>query len=344
MVWRWPPTRSPATTGSSAGRPSRARSPSTTTRGRRATTPTSTRGPTRRRRRSAGILVAAPPAPARSSTSGAGPAWSARRCASCGYDGRLVGLDISSVSLRLARESGAYDEARDADLQRPLPLDTAARRRGGLRRRDDLPRRRSRRCGASSRASSPRRARRRDPARGPVGAAPLPGRRRPARGGRRLDTGRRHGPAPYLPRVRHALGESRLLLRRRGGRLIVVRRVVAAHLAGGREVAAQVGADSRMTVAPASANRAPAAVPATAAGDPRRRVEADRGTVGDGVDQADPLLASARPPTTPPTRSRPWDRRRAARCRPAAVPRPTTRRHRTRPARWRRSTCRAPGR
>jgi len=43
-----------------------------------------------------------------------------------GFAGRLVGLDISSVSLRLAQESGAYDDVRPADLQQPLPVDDDA--------------------------------------------------------------------------------------------------------------------------------------------------------------------------------------------------------------------------
>ncbi len=40
-----------------------------------------------------------------------------------GFTGRVVGLDISQVSLELAQQSGAYDDLQPADLQQPLPLD-----------------------------------------------------------------------------------------------------------------------------------------------------------------------------------------------------------------------------
>ena len=40
-----------------------------------------------------------------------------------GFAGRLVGLDLSAASLELARQSGAYDSAEQADLQQRLPVD-----------------------------------------------------------------------------------------------------------------------------------------------------------------------------------------------------------------------------
>jgi len=73
----------------------------------------------------AGILVGLAPRPGSVVDVGCGTGLVGKAMRSYGYDGRLVGLDISSVSLRLAQESGAYDEARQADLQRPLPLDAA---------------------------------------------------------------------------------------------------------------------------------------------------------------------------------------------------------------------------
>jgi len=42
-----------------------------------------------------------------------------------GYEGRLVGLDISEASLQIARQAGAYDELRPADLQQPLEIPDA---------------------------------------------------------------------------------------------------------------------------------------------------------------------------------------------------------------------------
>ncbi|MDX6325367.1 MAG: hypothetical protein QOK15_1721, partial [Nocardioidaceae bacterium] len=40
-----------------------------------------------------------------------------------GYAGRLLGLDISRASLRIAEEGGMYDSLEPADLQKPLDLE-----------------------------------------------------------------------------------------------------------------------------------------------------------------------------------------------------------------------------
>lgn len=40
-----------------------------------------------------------------------------------GCTGRIVGLDISQASLRIARRTGAYDALEPADLQQPLPVE-----------------------------------------------------------------------------------------------------------------------------------------------------------------------------------------------------------------------------
>jgi SAM-dependent methyltransferase len=71
----------------------------------------------------AGTLLDLDPRPGSVLDVGCGTGLVGKALRSLGYDGRLVGLDISSVSLRLALESGAYDEVREADLTRPLPVD-----------------------------------------------------------------------------------------------------------------------------------------------------------------------------------------------------------------------------
>jgi ubiquinone/menaquinone biosynthesis C-methylase UbiE len=39
-----------------------------------------------------------------------------------GFEGRLLGLDISAASLEIAEQGGAYDSLERADLQQPLPV------------------------------------------------------------------------------------------------------------------------------------------------------------------------------------------------------------------------------
>ena len=101
------------------------------------------------------------------------------------------------------------------------------------------------------------------------------------------------------PRARHVqhrpVGRLSALALLRGTRSelqrgLVVRRVVAAHLACRCEVAAEVRADSRDRRS-GQGEPGPRAVPSAPAGDPRRGVDADGETVGDRVDEADPLLA-----------------------------------------------------
>jgi hypothetical protein len=70
---------------------------------------------------------------------------------------------------------------------------------------------------------------------------------------------------------------------------LVVSRVVATYLACRREVAAQVGADSRHGRS-GQGKLGRAVVPSPLAGGPRRCVDADSETVGDSVDEADPLV------------------------------------------------------
>jgi hypothetical protein len=74
------------------------------------------------------------------------------------------------------------------------------------------------------------------------------------------------------------------------GRSLVVGRVVATHLACRREVAAQVGADSRYARS-GQGEPGPGVVPSPLAGDPRRCVDADGEPVGDRVDESDALVA-----------------------------------------------------
>ena len=40
-----------------------------------------------------------------------------------GFEGRLLGLDLSQASLGIAEQGGAYDSLEQADLQQPLPLE-----------------------------------------------------------------------------------------------------------------------------------------------------------------------------------------------------------------------------
>ena len=240
------------------GTPRRARSPTTTTRGRRATTPTSTPGPTRRPARS-------PTSSPRSSNRrlrwldvGCGTGLVGKALRARGFTGRVVGLDISQVSLRLAQQSGAYDDLQPADLQQPLPLDDdgvdALVCVGVMTYLPDVEaivaRVRARR--------TPRRARRRDPARGPVAAPPLPGRDRPARGGRRLDPGRRPRPGA-VPAGRPATPSASSAATTSSRRPSDRRTPGGGCPPCGRPRGGRPGRRRRpMTAAPASASRAPA--------------------------------------------------------------------------------------
>lgn len=71
----------------------------------------------------ADILVALHPAPPSLVDVGCGTGLVGKALRSRGFTGRVVGLDISPVSLDFALQSGAYDDLRPADLQQPLPLD-----------------------------------------------------------------------------------------------------------------------------------------------------------------------------------------------------------------------------
>ena len=70
----------------------------------------------------AGLLLAHQPAPGTVLDVGCGTGLAGRALRAGGYRGRLVGLDISTASLRQAEESGVYDELRPTDLTQPLPL------------------------------------------------------------------------------------------------------------------------------------------------------------------------------------------------------------------------------
>jgi ubiquinone/menaquinone biosynthesis C-methylase UbiE len=72
------------------------------------------------------ILLALDPRPESVVDVGCGTGLVGKALRARGYRGRLVGVDISSVSLALAQESGTYDDVRQADLQQPLPLDDDA--------------------------------------------------------------------------------------------------------------------------------------------------------------------------------------------------------------------------
>jgi predicted TPR repeat methyltransferase len=54
---------------------------------------------------------------------GCGTGMVGRALRARGFDGRLVGLDLSQASLDLAQQTGAYDALRQADLQQRLDLD-----------------------------------------------------------------------------------------------------------------------------------------------------------------------------------------------------------------------------
>ena len=54
---------------------------------------------------------------------GCGTGLVGRELRARGFDGRLLGLDLSQASLDIARESGAYDALERADLQQPLALE-----------------------------------------------------------------------------------------------------------------------------------------------------------------------------------------------------------------------------
>jgi len=74
----------------------------------------------------AGSVAGLEPAPGEVLDVGCGTGMVGRELRSRGFRGRLVGLDISTASLRVAQQSGAYDDLRPADLQQPLPLDDDA--------------------------------------------------------------------------------------------------------------------------------------------------------------------------------------------------------------------------
>lgn len=71
----------------------------------------------------ADILVALDPPPDALLDIGCGTGLVGKALRARGFTGRVVGLDISQVSLDLAQLSGAYDDLRPADLQQSLPLD-----------------------------------------------------------------------------------------------------------------------------------------------------------------------------------------------------------------------------
>jgi predicted TPR repeat methyltransferase len=54
---------------------------------------------------------------------GCGTGLVAKALRARGFDGRIVGLDISQASLEIARRSGAYESVEQADLQQRLPVD-----------------------------------------------------------------------------------------------------------------------------------------------------------------------------------------------------------------------------
>ena len=54
---------------------------------------------------------------------GCGTGLVGRELRARGFEGRIVGLDLSQASRDVARESGAYDSLERADLQQPLALD-----------------------------------------------------------------------------------------------------------------------------------------------------------------------------------------------------------------------------
>ena len=53
---------------------------------------------------------------------GCGTGLVGRELRARGFEGRLVGLDLSESSLDIARQAGGYDELAPADLQQPLPV------------------------------------------------------------------------------------------------------------------------------------------------------------------------------------------------------------------------------
>ncbi len=54
---------------------------------------------------------------------GCGTGLVGRELRARGFEGRLIGLDLSQASLDIARESGGYDSLERADLQQPLALE-----------------------------------------------------------------------------------------------------------------------------------------------------------------------------------------------------------------------------
>ena len=53
---------------------------------------------------------------------GCGTGLVGRALRASGFGGRIVGLDVSQASLRVAERAGVYDELRPADLQQPLDV------------------------------------------------------------------------------------------------------------------------------------------------------------------------------------------------------------------------------
>lgn len=74
----------------------------------------------------ADLLLADAPGLASVLDVGCGTGLSGRALRGRGFTGRLVGLDISEESLRLARDAGAYDHVEPADLSQPLPVGDGA--------------------------------------------------------------------------------------------------------------------------------------------------------------------------------------------------------------------------
>lgn len=70
----------------------------------------------------ADTVVSGDPAPESVLDVGCGTGLVGKALRAKGYAGRLTGLDISEASLRLAQESGRYDDIQAADLQQPLPM------------------------------------------------------------------------------------------------------------------------------------------------------------------------------------------------------------------------------